>query len=47
LIYEILQDELNNCGDVSLYSYSYILEDGAAEGDEELIIQFPQNITVL
>jgi hypothetical protein len=46
-MYEILRDELNNCGDVSLYSCSYTLENGTAEGDEDLIIRFQDNITVM
>jgi len=36
LVYEILQYELNNCGDVSLCSCSYILENGTVEDVEEV-----------
>jgi hypothetical protein len=47
-MYEVLQDELNNCGDVSLCSCSYTLENGTAGGDEDLIIDFPnEGVTVM
>ena len=42
-----LQDELNNNGDVSLCSCSLVLENGTAKGDEELIISYPDDITVM
>jgi len=46
LINETLQDELNNCGDISLCLYSYTLENGTSDGGEELIISFADDITV-
>ena len=46
LIYEILQDELNNCGDFSLYSCRYILENGTESPGENLTIDFEDGITV-
>ena len=46
LIHEILQDELSNCGDVSLYSCSFTLENGTAGGDDNLTIDFPNGVNV-
>jgi hypothetical protein len=39
---------LSNCGDVSLYSFSYVLQNGTAEGEEvDLIISFPPDFKLL
>jgi len=47
LVCEILPDELNNFGDVSLCSCSFDLVNGTAEGDEDLTVHFKDGISVM